>query len=148
MVEKYGEESARCWTSYIKQCIECKTFSYSDQLMKGSTQLLESTQALFDKIYHSSLPKSVATFKPLDSFIKAYKKVFESFKECRYTSKVLLSCNKGRMSWKIVDNNEKHECEVTTDNSHRTEAIPVDSSKRIVSIRGLANRKGSLPAYL
>ena len=159
MVEKYGEESARCWTSYIKQCIECKTFSYSDQLIKGSTQLLESTQALFDKIYHSSLPKCVATFKPLDSIIKAYKKVFESFKECRYTSKVLLSCNKGRMSWKIEDNSEQHESEVTTDNSHLTsdryicvldihtyriaEAIPVDSSKRIVSIRGLANRKGS-----
>lgn len=158
MAEKYGE-SARCWTPFIKQCIECNTFSYSKELRKEFTQSFESTQdMLFDKIYHSSPPKSTGFLKPMDSIIKAYKKVFERLKECRST-KVLLSCSKGeRMSWKIESCGEQRESNGSTNdsplsdqyvcvldiNTYRSaEAIPVNSSKRIVSIRGMANRGGS-----
>ena len=154
MVEKYGE-SARCWTPYIRQCIDCNTFSYSERLQR---ELPESVKdSLFEKMYHSTIPKSITTLEPLDSIINSYKKVFERIKECR-SAKLQLSSMGAHMSWKL-DDGEQHGREENLDESYpisdrykcviniktycSAEAIPVDSSKRIVRVQGVANRVGA-----
>ena len=156
MVEKYGED-ARCWTPYIRQCIECNTFSYSERLRKESIK--SQSDKLLNKIYNTSLSKSYVSLKPLDSIIKAYKKVFEELKECK-NAKLLLSSSRGaRLSWKMEDYEGESESEESIDQSclikgtykcildiykyRKAKAIPIDSSRQIVKIRGLKNRRGA-----
>jgi len=154
MIEKYGE-SARCWSHYIRQCIECKTFSFSKKLRNSSVK--PNIDKLLNTIYATS-PISAELVEP-DSIINAYKRVFEELKECRKTKLMLSSSSGGKLSWKMEDYAEKgqetvndevslpikdkYECILHIHHSRKAKAIPLDSSKQIVKIRGSKNRKGA-----
>ena len=154
MVEKYGE-SARCWSHYIRQCIECKTFSISKKLRNDLVK--PNIDKLLNMIY-TTTTISAEILEP-DSIIKAYKRVFEELKECRQTKVLLSSSSGGRLSWKMEDyaeidqetgNDEvsiamkdEYKCILDIHNRRKAKAIPLDSSKQIVKIRGLKNRRGA-----
>ncbi len=157
MVERYGED-ARCWSHYIQQCIECNTFTFSEKLRKDPSCKIQS-EKLINKIYKMSLSKSLAPLKPLDSILKAYKRVFEELKGCKST-KILLSSNQGaRLSWKMEDYEttgedeeedgysppieDVYDCVLDIYKYRKAKGIPLDSSKQIVKIRGLKNRRGA-----
>ena len=156
MVDKYGED-ARCWTPYIRQCIECNTFSYSEKLRNNFNK--STSDKLFDMIYSRSFFKTLDTSKPLDSIIKAYKRVFEKLEECKKMKRLLLSSKGEKISWKMEDYKDLNDTVVNDDNSHHTmdpyectleaqnyymaKAIPVDSSRHIVIIQGSDNRRGA-----
>ena len=152
MAKKYNQ-NCRCWLPYIKQCIECNTFSFSEHL-QGETYA-EAKALLFDRIYSRAPFRDFCMSQPLDSILKSYKRALEQIKECKHTSKIILSCNKGaRMSWKIEEYEgseevaESHsyryryECILYCDTRSKGRAIPIDGS-RIVKIQGEKHRKGA-----
>ena len=155
MLQKYGE-GAECWTPYIKQCIECKTFTYSERLRK-SLKVYSDFKVLLERIYsESSKIGSTEKSKGLDSIIKAYKKVFEDMPEYQVT---LMSTPEAHLSWNLKEANHKnedeensqdniaytdsYECILEVESIHEAKAIPMDGSKRIVKIQGIGNRKGA-----
>ena len=156
MVSKY--EGSKCWSPYIKQCIECGTFSYSTLIRKSysSSELEEARDKLYSYIYSDTVSEMKMRPKPLDSIIKAYKKLFESMPDCK-RSKVTLSSSKGsRLSWRIDDYGEesdkeerevsysdRYPCALKIKTFREAEAIPLDSTKKIVKIQGTGNRIGA-----
>ena len=158
MLQKYGE-GAECWTPYIKQCIECKTFTYSERLRK-SLEVCSDFKVLLERIYsESNKIGSTGKSKGLDSIIKAYKKVFEDMPEYRDTKVTLMSTPGAHLSWNLKEENQQneddensqdniaytdsYECILEVESIREAKAIPMDSSKKIVKIQGIGNRKGA-----
>ncbi len=153
MIDRYGSE-AQCWTPFIKQCIECNTFSLSSQLWKNPNATQTARINLFNEIYSKSEAATLPT--SLDSIIEAYQKVFSSLPEFKKAKLILASSNdSSRLKWKMDDSShnrdtdhqqyfkEKFNCVLNIENFRNAEAIPIDSKKRIVKIQGPGNRKGA-----
>ena len=153
MIRKH-DSTYKTWSPYIKQCIECETFSYAQNI--DPSLFIEATHRLYSSIHSESAIQSGANPNPPSSIIKAYKKVFESIPECKDTKLILSNSKDSRLTWCIEDNKmqnmpEEEEvrysdcyiCNLRIDTFRKAEAIPYDSSKRIVKIRGLKNRKGA-----
>ena len=149
MSKKYGN-NARCWSSYMKQCIECQTFSYSQKLQNNFNK--SKSEKLINCIYETSTPpKSPVSLKSMDSIIKSYKKHFERGK------KLMLCYSKGKISWNLGDDipdyyeNEEnkftsstsYDCVLDVKHIRLAKAIPLDSSKPMVTILGMENRKNA-----
>ena len=154
MMKKYGSE-AECWSPYIKQCIECNTFSLTDELWKQPAETEQAMLNLLGKIYLQP-QQTLAEPKSLDSIIKLYQKVFSGIRECKRAKVILATSKDSRLSWKIDDSEgtaqeqrkkvkyeDKYLCILKADSYRRAEAVPIDSRKRVVQIQGAYNRKGA-----
>jgi exoribonuclease R len=158
MVKKAGgDPTYRTWSPYIKQCIQCETFSYAKPVKKGNPEgFMRATRQLYDSIHSENPVEGLESTRPLSSIIKAYKKVFESIPECKYTKLILSNSKDDRLSWSIenapsrnqpeedeFDYSDQYLCNLRLYTYRKAEAIPYDSSKRIVKIRGEKNRRGA-----
>ncbi len=155
MVEKYGDDAVRCWSTYMRQCIECKTFQYSKELQNNFNQSV--SDKLLHMIYNTSTSKSLTISRHPDTILKAYQKELERLKEYK-RAKILLESRKGTLSWKIDknekkqenvretenDSGDKYECILEVINYRKAKAIPLDNSKQVMMIHGMDNRK---PAF-
>ena len=156
MMKKYPK-NAQCWTLYIKQCIESKTFTYSEQLRNSeSFQALKPNKLL--QLLYSEKSNKIGSVKnkskKMDSIIEAYKKVFEKLCGNKKTKLTLMTTPGAHLSWSLKEESIK-EALLDTDyvdsydyilkieSTHEAEAIPIDRSKKIVKIQGINNRKGA-----
>ncbi len=155
MVEKYGDDAVRCWSTYMRQCIECKTFEYSKELQNNFNQSV--SDKLLHMIYNTSASKSLTISRHPDRILKAYQKVLQRSKEYN-RARILIESRKGTLSWKIDkngkkqenvretenDSGDKYECILEVINYRKAKAIPLDNSKQVMMIHGMDNRK---PAF-
>ena len=155
LAERY-QWNARCWTTYMRQCIDCNTFSYSVEIMTGCVP----TSILLEKIYANSSPSGNFFSKPLDGIIKGYKDLFKEQQACGKAKLTLSTGQGGRISWKIDECGEKYKktkeneisegiidrylCKLEVDTYYSARAIPHDKSKGTVRIQGRSNLK---PAF-
>ena len=156
MVKKAGGDPAyRTWSPYIKQCIQCETFSYAKPVKRvNPTCFIEATHQLYSTIYSENSVQSFECSKP-SSIIRAYKQVFESIPDCKNTKLILSNSKHDRLTWSIqnvppgdlpeeeVHYSDQYLCHLRIDTYRKAEAIPYDSSKRIVKIRGEKHRRGA-----
>ena len=154
---KKFDSTYKTWSPYIKQCIECDTFSYSESIKSSnsSSSIQASTHELYDYIYSDTSGNSSTILKPLDSIIEDYKRVFESIPACE-KAKLSLSSKGSRLTWSIKDYEDQgtlaqeesdypgsYLCKLRIDTYQKAEAVPYDSNRKIVKIQGLKNRKGA-----
>ena len=152
----------RCWKEYIKRCTECKSL----QLPKGVNEnnVKEFRKVLYGRIFSQSKADTsddtiYGSRMPMDSILSAYKKKFESIPACR-NSKLRLTRVDGTLSWHMKDSQDHAEQERKVDDTEEesddtyhyrlqmrsfsnADAIPLDTSKRVVQIRGMGNIKGA-----
>lgn len=152
----------QCWKEYIRRCIECKSFHLPKHV--EIDQVEDFTNVLYQRVFSpTESPRNSTTiyesWMPKDSILSAYKKKFESIPECRQ-SKLRLSRVKGSLSWNVkdspairqsetefetvdVDSADVYKCRLELHSFSSAEAIPLDTSKRVVQIRGMGNIKGA-----
>ena len=152
-----GDPTYRTWSPYIKQCIQCETFSYAKPVKKANpTKFVEATHQLYAFIHSENSALSFESTKPLSSIIKAYKEVFESIPECKDAKLILSNSKDDRLTWSIenassrnqpeeeqVNYSDQYHCNLRIYTYRKAEAVPYDSSKRIVKIRGAKHRRGA-----
>ena len=153
----------QCWKEYIKRCLECKSF----HLPKGveKEQVEKFTKTLYDRVFSStdayaSGSTSHSNAKPKDSILSAYKKKFESIPECRQSKLRLSRVKGGGLTWNMKealateqsetkdecqdeDSADIYTCRLNVRQYNSAEAIPLDTRKQIVQIRGMGNRRGA-----
>ena len=151
MIRKHGS-AYKTWSPYIKQCIECETFSYADSQNFVRSHFIEATRHLYSS---ESAIQSGANPNPPSSIIKAYKKVFERKPECKVTKLILSNSKDSHLTWCIDDKmqnepeekkiaySDRYTCSLRIYSLSKTEAIPCDSRKKIVKILGSNSRKGA-----
>ena len=144
MIRKH-DSTYKTWSPYIKQCIECETFSYAN--ISGP---ITDTHTQLHSLIHSdsSIEKSVNT----SSIIEAYKKVLDSQHEYKFAKQILSESRDSRLTWiASVGDSQIHDqasysdtyiCNLRMHSLFKAEATPQDSSKKIVKIQGL-NCKGA-----
>ena len=146
----------RTWSPYVKQCIDCETFSFAQSRNISHTLNFEEvTHQLYDRILSFEDP-GVQTPKSRDSIIEAYNDVFESLPE----SKLILSAHvDAGLAWSLEkieaynaqkqektkgDYEDQYFCTLRINSDSEAEAVPCDdSSKSIVKIQGEKNRRGA-----
>ena len=154
-MKKHDDSTYRTWSAYIKQCVECDTFSYSESI-KRSSSFEETTYKLYDCIYSDTTIDNSFSSRHLDTIIEAYKKVFEKIPSCKKAKLSLSSGKDARLTWNIADNKTQSEpkqketyysdrylCNLRIYSLNNAEGIPLDSTKKIVNIHGEKNRKGA-----
>ena len=157
----------QCWKEYIRRCIECKSFHLPKGVKKDEVE--NFTKLLYQRVFSPTereTQSSGSTFYgnqlSKDSVLSAYKKKFESIPECRH-SKLKLTRVNGTLSWNmhsssitpsetVVDSvsedvsegsAETYPCRLNMLSFSKGEAIPLDTSKRVVQLKGMGNIKGA-----
>ena len=149
-----------CWREYIKRCVECKSFLLpADVAADKRKQFAEN---LYQYIYTETQNDSnlhADNTQPNDSILSAYKEKLKQINECK-GSKLKLSRVHGRLTWQIDESNapqnsseenadkqndkaDTYECRLNMISYSKAEAIPLDSSKGMVHIRGMGNVRGA-----
>ena len=151
MINKYGD-SYRTWSAYIEQCVESKTFSYSETIMKKLDEVSIATHQLYDQIFSDTTAIDISC----DTIIRDYTNMIERQPGYKKAKLSLSSGSDSQLTWNIEDDKPRDEqrqeeayfsdrylCNLKIYTYSRAEAIPHDSSKKIVKIRGAKNRKGA-----
>ena len=171
MEVKYGERG-RCWSEYIRRCLECKTF-FPPPLGNDELSIPEFQHAkelLYREIY-GSIDRPVPDLdyhqddQHGDSILTAYQKQFESIPDCKRTKLILRNIGRN-LIWNLKESegdpretegdqqaeenqleeenySETYECQLSIKHFRRAEAIPLDHTKTIVKIGGTGNRRGA-----
>ena len=169
MKDKYGE-GGKCWSEYIRRCLECKTF-YPPPLVEHDLSKFEhAKELLYEKVF-SSIPQDILPTMddrqsnsdvPADSILSAYKKQFENIPECKQTKLTLCRIGKN-LTWNLKEAEgtqgspeitaeadvsdikfiETYKCQLSIKHYRKAEAIPLDHTKKVVKIGGVGNRKGA-----
>ena len=103
-------ERGKCWSEYIRRCLECKTF-YPPPLVEHDLSKFEhAKELLYEKVF-SSIPQDILPTMddrqsnsdvPADSILSAYKKQFENIPECKQTKLTLCRIGKN-LTWNLKE---------------------------------------------
>ena len=169
MKDKYGE-GGKCWSEYIRRCLECKTF-YPPPLVEHDLKDFQHAKQLLYEMIFSNIPQAVLptvedaqgnSDAPSDSILTAYKKQFENIPECKQTRLTLSHIGKD-LTWNLKEAEDRQEspeitsevdvsgikfietykCQLSIKHYRKAEAIPLDHTKKVVKIGGVGNRKGA-----
>ena len=107
MVERYGEQG-RCWTKYIRRCLECKTFYPPHNSSQSVEEFQHTKECLYAKIYGSdTISQSVsiqsdAQARPNhhDSILVAYQRAVEEIPGCK-KMKLILGQSGKDLNWDL-----------------------------------------------
>ena len=158
----------QCWKEYIRRCIECRSFHLPKGVKKDEVE--NFTKLLYQRVFSPTereTQSSGSTFYgnqlSKDTVLSAYKKKFESIPECRH-SKLKLTRVNGTLSWNMSHSSsttksetvaedesedvsegsvETYPCRLNMFSFSKGEAIPLDTSKRVVQLKGMGNIKGA-----
>ena len=164
MKQIYGERAADCWSRFMKQCLECNSFHFTDEAkMEFEKDEFSSLRAILYKNLFST--EEIADIEtPSDSILNTYKRELEKIPDCRKAKLTLSRVQESDLAWIMsdisdqkastaqVDDKEEdelyyedtYECVLECHSYRKAEAIPMDKQKRIVIIRGSGNR---VPAF-
>ena len=170
----YGEKAINCWSRFMKQCLECNTFHFTNQAKMEFDN--ERFISLRDLLYKDLFPtKSAESIRVTDfdtyagetvsdSILDAYKRELEQIPDCQQAKLTLSRVEECDLAWimsetsdqKIpithadiddkedVEYEDTYECVLECHSYRKAEAIPMDKQKKIVIIRGSGNR---IPAF-
>ena len=156
MKVKYGE-AGRCWSEYLKRCIECKTF-YAPQSIDDHRSAI---QLLLNYVFDDEQPVRAPEFSlEHDSIIESYTRQFESILHVRNACLIISRINQQSedISWKLttcqtqrrpqhIEQNETYldtyECDLSLHHTGEGIANPLDPTKTVVQIKSYNNRKGA-----
>ena len=154
----------QCWKEYLRRCIECKSFHLPKGVKKDEVE--NFTKLLYQRVFSPTERETQLSDTVLyrnqfskDTVLSAYKKKFESIPECRH-SKLKLTRVNGTLSWNMSDlssitpsetavenvseaSAETYPCRLNMVFFSKGEAIPLDTSKRVVQLKGMGNIKGA-----
>ena len=168
MKDKYGD-GGKCWSEYIRRCLECKTFYPPPLVGHNLSKLDHARELLYEKVF-SNIPQEILptvdnyqsnSDLPGDSILSAYKKQFENIPECKQTKLTLCRIGKD-LTWNLKKEDtqespeitpemdvsdtkfiETYKCQLSIKHYRKVEAIPLDHTKKVVKIGGVGNRKGA-----
>lgn len=164
-------DKAKCWSHFMKQCLECNTFHFSDQSKETKSNREACRSFLFQELFGNFKTRIEvdSSEEQGDSILKAYKKELENIYEYRQTKITLDRVSKQDISW-ITSNEvkvtpgaelsspeeeicsdsedqedylEKYDCTLNFSTYREAEAVPINAEKKIVTIRGSGNRIGA-----
>ena len=159
---------AKCWSQFMKQCLECNTFNFSNEAKKSISNKEEYDACrthLYNKLFGNFKTRIELdnNEKQGDSILKAYQEEVERIFEYRKAKLILARATKTELSW-IMNNEgvepvtlaaeetedeeeesylEKYDCVLNFHSYREAEAIPLEPEKKVVTIRGAGNRIGA-----
>lgn len=170
LMEKTHGGRAKCWSQFMKQCLECNTFHFSNK----SKQSIISKEAYNDcRTYlHDELFCDFKTRIEIDnseiqgdSILKAYQEEVEKISEYKKAKLTLARASKADLSWIMNEQDsqaseppeveekeqdededdyvEKYDCVLNFSSYREAKAEPIDPKKKVVIIRGSGNRIGA-----
>ena len=155
MVKKFGER-ARCWSQYIKRCMERDAF----HLPRNVTceDVADQIEQLNREIFHVSSFKNRVVIQS-DSIVDAYRKVFENTPDQKRMKITISRMKKTHIAWEITEieaddpNTVKEEpqeqyqdeypCVLDIIGGREANAFPTDEHKKVVKIENRRNRIGA-----
>ena len=163
MIAKY-EEKGKCWSEYLRRCLEYQTFYPPPATLTSSEGCGDSRELLVKEIFscsdlHALSGENKTRKDEGDSIMSAYYKEFEKIPECK-RAKLLLSRRGNNLSWQLDTNDtsmpshvtdyettenlefvDVYKCLLNIKHYRKAEAVPLDPSKKLVNINGLNNRR-------
>lgn len=148
-MEKHMKNEVSCWKNYIRRCVVSKTF-YIPEKVVGHIKVLQNE--LFD------LGATVKSQKMADkdSILNSFQKALKKLPRFRYSKLQIIQeqNNSFNHQWGIVndnndprsyaeDYNETVTCELQIRDQRSAMAIPLDTTKKTITINGFNNRKGA-----
>lgn len=153
LIKKHNDPLYTTWRSYIRQCLECNSFSYSKDIAKSSIN--DTTRRLYELVYSDSVATPHLNCKPSDSILDSYQKVFESKKGCKNLKLLLSSDQDAQLTWKTTERSggsrvrrkEKEVihysdhclCKLEFLNYRKVKATPLSDKKKVIIIQGKKN---------
>ena len=168
--EKMGQANERsCWKEYIRRCMECNTLHVPSLLGLGVEERQKKLETLQQKVFTTKTDSRLtdpSSEKKLDSITLAYKKAFEKLSSCQ-RCRIQLKTAQGGLQWQIKEKGDPQEmmreqqpsapadlpqvalpketvlCNLEFVSPRKALAHPLDTSKPVVNITGLGNRRGA-----
>ena len=164
MEQIYGERAADCWSRFMKQCLECNSFHFTDEakLEFEKEEFSSLRENLYKTLFSTDSEEITDIETPSDSILNTYKRELEKIPDCRKAKLTLSSVQESDLAWIMSDNSDRkvpttdtddeenetyedtYECILDCHSYRKAEATPIDKQKRIVIIRGSGNR---IPAF-
>ena len=155
LIKKYNDPSYTTWKYYIKQCLDCNSFSYSNDIEKSSIN--DTTQRLYELVYSDSVNTSHLNCRPSDSILGSYQKVFEGKKGCRNMKLLLSSDQDAQLTWRTTERSDgsrvrqeedirysdRYDCKLKFLNYRKVEATPLSDKKKVIIIQGKRNLRNA-----
>ena len=168
MKQIYGERAADCWSRFMKQCLECNSFHFTDEAKLEFEK--EEFNSLRTDLYKNLFStEDIADIEaPSDSILNTYKRELENIPDCKKAKLTLTRVPQSDLAWIMSDISgqttpttqtddkeedellyvqlyeDTYECVLECHSYRKAEAIPINKQKRIVIIRGSGNR---IPAF-
>ena len=162
------QKAVNCWSVFIRQCMECNTFHFTDKAKNefGRDEFSSLKEALHNNIFSAEEIILDSHEEVSDSILNAYKRELAKIPECRSTKLTLSQVNESDLAWimseaeveqyshtphmadEVNDVEEYYEdiyeCVLECRNCRMAEAKPLNEKKNIVTINGSQNR---IPAF-
>ena len=169
-MEKIHGDRAKCWSQFMKQCLECNTFHFSNEAKNSVINKdvdNDYKTYLHDELFHDFKTRIEVDSSETqgDSILKAYQVELEKIYEYKKAKLTLARASKTDLSWIMNDQEsqateppepvekghdkeeedyvEKYDCILNFHSYREAEAVPIDPKKRVITIRGSGNRIGA-----
>ena len=164
----YGQKAVRCWSHFMRQCIECNTFHLTDNVRETTDkeELAKLRDALYNSLLHTTSGDTI-DIEPdeKDSILDAYQEELARIPEYKHAKLTLSRVDESDLAWIMSDTitqqtiqsartipdqedeedfEEIYECVLECQSYRKASAKPLDHTKRIVTIQGSGNR---IPAF-
>ena len=165
-MEKSHGDRAKCWSQFMKQCLECNTFHFNNKLNNSIISKEECSAHLHNELFGDFKTRIEIDDSEVqgDSILKAYQKEVERISEHKKAKLILARASKADLSWIMNEQAsqsseppeakegqdeddeeyvEKYDCVLNFYSYREAKAEPIDSKKKVVTIRGSGNRIGA-----
>ena len=170
----YKQNAVNCWSQFMRQCLECNTFHFTDEAKElDKEEFVSLKETLYKNLFHTTTVEDVIRSdtdsdsdeeEMRDSILNAYKRELEKIPECKSAKLTLSRVNQSDLAW-IMSNtsieqnqhsrqtssdeedeefDDVYECVLECQSYRKADAKPLDEKKKIVTIRGSGNR---IPAF-
>lgn len=168
-MEKTHGTKAKCWSQFMKQCLECNTFHFSSKLNESIISKEECSTHLHDLLFGDFKTRIEVDNSEAqgDSILKAYQEELEKISEHKKAKLTLARASKADLSWIMNEQTsqasdseqpeamergqdedeeeyvEKYDCVLNFYSYREAKAEPLDPKKKVITIRGSGNRIGA-----
>ena len=166
----YGHKAVSCWSHFMRQCLECKTFHFTNEVKKNidKQEFAKLRKSLYNALLHVEEKEHFdigSDETEDDSILNAYQHELEKIPECKNAKLTLSQVAECDLAWIMSDTTTKqcalppqaypdeedeedyedaYECVLECQTYRKANATPLDQTKHIVTIRGTWNR---IPAF-
>ena len=102
----YKQKAVNCWSQFMRQCLECNTFHFTDEAKKefDKDEFNSLKESLHEIIFQTSFTEEEIDIESddndvRDSILNAYKLELEKIPECRSAKLTLSHVNQSDLAW-------------------------------------------------